>query len=86
MADPVSKTTDWLPAQLEAARDDAAVDAFAAAMKRKMAASRAKGRSGWQNCDTGDLWAMLLGHVSKGDPRDVANLAMMIWHNEGCRE
>ena len=66
--------------------DDVAVAAFAAAMKRKMAASRAKGRAGWQECATSDLWTMLRHHVEKGDPRDVANLAMMIWHNGGCRE
>lgn len=67
---------------LQAAMDDIAVDMFAAAMKEKMAASRAKGRSGWQTCRIEDLWDMLKAHVEKGDPRDVANIAMMIWHNQ----
>lgn len=51
-------------------------------MAAKMAASRAKGRGGWQSCAVSDLWQMLREHVDKGDPRDVANLAMMIWHNQ----
>jgi len=63
--------------------DDAAIDAFAAAMKGKMAASRAKGRSGWEGCPVAELSAMLRDHVAKGDPLDVANFAMMIWHTGG---
>lgn len=61
--------------------DDQAVDGFAASMKRKMAASRAKGRGGWQTCPVPVLWEMLREHVEKGDPRDVACIAMMIWAN-----
>jgi hypothetical protein len=64
-------------------RDYIAVDMFALAMKEKLDASRAKGRSGWEECSPDDLWKMLREHVEKGDPRDVANLAMMIWHVEG---
>ena len=60
--------------------DDRAVDAFAVAMKAKMAVSRAKGRSGWQTCPASVLWQILREHVEKGDPVDVANLAMMIEH------
>lgn len=77
----LAPATDWLPAQLAASRDDAAVNAFARAMTDKMARSRAKGRGGWQSCAVQDLWQMLREHVEKGDPVDVANLAMMIWHN-----
>src|SRR4029077_20482891 len=62
--------------------DDEAVSIFATAMQDKMAKSRAKGRGGWQSCSVDDLWKMLREHVEKGDPVDVANLAMMIWHNE----
>ena len=61
--------------------DDLAVDAFAAAMKAKMAAARAKGRSGWEDpaqCSADDLSLMLRDHVDKGDPRDVANFCMML--------
>ncbi len=63
--------------------DDAAVDRFAAAMKEKMAEARAKGRSGWddpEQCSTENLSRMLVEHVAKGDPRDVANFCMMLWN------
>ena len=65
--------------------DDLAVDAFAAAMKAKMAAARAKGSGGWQDpaqCTADDLTRMLRDHVEKGDPRDVANFCMML-HQRG---
>ena len=61
--------------------DDLAVDAFAAAMKAKMAEARAKGRGGWEDpaqCTAEDLSRMLRDHVEKGDPRDVANFCMML--------
>ena len=63
--------------------DDSAVDRFAAAMKAKMADSRAKGRSGWDNealCPAERLQAMLCDHVAKGDPVDVGNFAMMLFN------
>ncbi len=59
--------------------DDAAVDRFAAAMKDKLAKAREKGRSGWETCPADDLNRMLREHVEKGDPRDVANFAMMLF-------
>lgn len=59
--------------------DDQAVDRFAAAMKDKLAKAREKGRSGWETCPPEDLSRMLREHVEKGDPRDVANFAMMLW-------
>lgn len=65
--------------------DDLAVDAFAAAMKAKMAGGRAKGRGGWndpEQCTAEDLSRMLRDHVDKGDPRDVANFCMML-HQRG---
>ncbi|WP_414614822.1 hypothetical protein [Stenotrophomonas geniculata] len=65
--------------------DDLAVDAFAAAMKAKMAEARAKGRGGWEDpaqCTAEDLSRMLRDHVEKGDPRDVANFCMML-HQRG---
>lgn len=61
--------------------DDASVDAFAMSMKAKMAASRAKGRGGWEDpeqCSADDLSRMLREHVEKGDPVDVANFCMML--------
>ncbi len=65
--------------------DDAAVDAFAGALKKKMADARAKGRGGWEDpaqCSAEDLARMLRDHVEKGDPRDVANFCMML-HQRG---
>lgn len=59
--------------------DDDVVDAFAAAMKEKLAQARAKGRGGWQTCPPEELSRMLREHVEKGDPRDVANFCMFLW-------
>jgi len=60
--------------------DDIAVDTFARAMKEKMAQAREKGRGGWEGCNSADLSRMLSEHVEKGDPCDVANFCMMLWH------
>ena len=65
--------------------DDTAVDRFAAAMKAKLAKKRAEGRSGWDDkgrCSQEFLSRLLRDHVGKGDPVDVANLAMML-HQRG---
>ncbi|UIS65513.1 hypothetical protein [Acidovorax phage AP1] len=61
--------------------DDIAVDRFAAAMKDKLAAARAKGRGGWgtAECTQDRLSHMLREHVEKGDPRDVANFCLFLW-------
>lgn len=63
--------------------DNKAVDRFATAMKRKMAASRKKGRSGWDDpkqCPPERLAQMLIDHLAKGDPVDVGNFAMMLFN------
>ncbi|WP_096778913.1 hypothetical protein [Zobellella denitrificans] len=63
--------------------DDAAVERFASAMGTKLAVSRANGRSGWddpEQCTIDDLARQLGQEVVKGDPVDIANLAMMLWH------
>ncbi|MEO1974889.1 MAG: hypothetical protein ABGX15_01920 [Paracoccaceae bacterium] len=65
--------------------DDLAVDRFAVAMKAKIAKKRADGRGGWQDkddCSQRFLSDLLRGHDDKGDPVDVANLAMML-HQRG---
>mgnify|MGYP000629703460 CR=1 FL=1 len=65
--------------------DDLAVDAFAAAMKAKLAEARAKGRGGWNGDEPGmqqRLSNMLRDHIEKGDPRDVANFCMFL-HQRG---
>lgn len=62
--------------------DEAGVDAFAHAMKLKLADARAKGRSGWNDsaeCTQERLSEMLRHHVEKGDPRDVANFCMFLY-------
>ncbi|OJA60395.1 hypothetical protein BGV69_05655 [Burkholderia ubonensis] len=76
---------DRAPADAGEARephsDDVAVDSFAAVMKHKLALARDKGRGGWETCSPADLSRMLREHVEKGDPRDVANFCMMLWHH-----
>jgi hypothetical protein len=59
--------------------DDWWVDLFAKEMKEKLAKAREKGRGGWQDCAPEALSKMLLEHVEKGDPRDVANFCMFLW-------
>jgi len=65
--------------------DDEAVDRFAAAMKSKLSVKREDGRGGWDDktqCSQQFLSDLLIGHVDKGDPVDVANFAMML-HQRG---
>lgn len=64
--------------------DDQAVERFAQAMKEKMAAAREKGRHGWQFSNPAYLSKLLREHVEKGDPRDVANFCMMLWHQQSA--
>lgn len=67
--------------------DDVAVDLFAGFMKNKMADSRLKGRSGWNDpvdCPTQHLVNLLHGHIQKGDAVDVANFCMML-HARGAK-
>lgn len=62
--------------------DDVAVDAFAAAMKSKLARKRNEGRDGWQDktqCSQDRLSDLLRQHAGKGDPVDVANFCMMLY-------
>lgn len=69
--------------------DDEAVDRFAVAMKAKLAASRAKGRGGWDDasvCTVEFLAQLLVEHLGKGNAgtfEDVANFAMML-HQRGA--
>lgn len=61
--------------------DDIAVDEFAKRMKAKLALARQKGRGGWdvpEQCSVDYLSVLLAAQIEKGDPVDVANLAMMI--------
>lgn len=61
--------------------DDLAVDRFAEAMRQKMALSRVKGRGGWQTASAEHLTLLLLHHLEKGDPVDIANFSMMLHEN-----
>lgn len=66
--------------------DDAAVDRFASAMKQKLAEKRVEGRGGWNDpkqCSIAFLIELLHEHMSKGDPVDVGNFAMMLWNRGG---
>lgn len=66
--------------------DDAAVDRFAATMKAKLAKKRADGYGNWDDpakCDTHFLADLLLEHIPKGDPVDIANFCMML-HERGA--
>ncbi len=70
-----------IAAPVDVHADDIAVDAFATAMKAKMATQRAKGYDGWDNeklCTDEFLAEELMRHTQKGDPVDVANFAMML--------
>ncbi|MES2352116.1 MAG: hypothetical protein V4641_31500 [Pseudomonadota bacterium] len=65
--------------------DDFAVDLFAAAMKAKMKAGRARGRNGWNDpmlCSADSLRRLLAESIIKGDPVDVGNFAMMLFARE----
>lgn len=70
--------------ELHALLDDVSVDVFALEMKNKLEKSREKGRSGWHTASEKHLSDLLMEHVLKGDPVDVANFAMML-HQNGQR-
>ena len=83
---------DGLPSLGERASehpDSQAVDDFAELMRRKLAVKRAEGYGGWDNpavCTVEHLADLLISHLPKGDPVDVANFAMMLFHRNGGRE
>ncbi len=63
--------------------DDFAVDLFAEKMKSKLRAARVlKNRGGWEQCTQEQLSEMLINHISKGDPVDVANFCMFLSFKE----
>lgn len=59
--------------------DNAAVDKLAQAMKDKLAEKREQGYHGWETCKHGDLVQLLINHVDKGDPIDVANFCAFLF-------
>ena len=59
--------------------DNEAVDKLAQAMKSKLAKKREQGYHGWATCKHGDLVQLLINHVDKGDPIDVANFCAFLF-------
>lgn len=59
--------------------DNAAVDKLAQAMKDKLAEKREQDYHGWATCKHGDLVQLLINHVDKGDPIDVANFCAFLF-------
>jgi len=59
--------------------DDVTVNAFAAAMKEKLAKARENGRNGWQDISAEELSCRVANCVLKGNPIDVANYCMFLW-------
>jgi|GEM_PF-1465779 len=59
--------------------DNEAVDKLAQAMKNKLAEKREQGYHGWETCKHGDLVQLLINHVDKGDPIDVANFCAFLF-------
>ena len=59
--------------------DNEAVDKLAQAMKNKLAEKREQGYHGWATCKHGDLVQLLINHVDKGDPIDVANFCAFLF-------
>jgi hypothetical protein len=58
--------------------DEAAIARFAKAMVEKMAIMRTRGLRDWETCSSIELLCVLEEHVEKGDPVDIALIAMMI--------
>lgn len=73
---------------LDQHNDEIAVDRFGSAMKTKLKAARAKGRSGWDDktsCSGEHLAQLLIEHLAKGNAgtfEDIANFSMML-HQRG---
>lgn len=77
-----SRTQELAADQLGLHPDDLAVDRFAAVMKAKLKWEREeRNRSGWQDMSETDLSRLLIEHLPKGDPVDVANFCMMLSEN-----
>lgn len=76
---------DMALVQEEITRLDAAVDAFAAAMKSRLVAKAQEGRKGWDDPHAREaIYTAMLAHaagvpMAAGQEVDVANFAMMLW-------
>lgn len=89
---PIRTADDLKPIQPEPKReyrhiDDIAADHLNVAMREKLAKKRALGWGGWDNpdiCSASYLSRLIVSHVAKGDPVDVANLCAFL-HYRGER-
>ena len=72
----------YAPSETSGARmemsDEWTQEVFSKRMLRKLEASAAKGRNGWQQCSQESLSRMLREQVNKCDPVDVANFCMFL--------
>jgi hypothetical protein len=87
LSDQMASQTAEFAASNPAHFDNQSVEAFAHAMRVKLAVKRMEGRGGWQDkelCSGEFLSQLLREHVEKGDPVDVANFCMML-HQRGER-
>lgn len=81
--DGVMPTPEAISAEM--ARLEAAVDAFAAQMKARLAAKLAEGRSGWDDpANAPEIYSSMLAHgagvqLAAGQEVDVANFALFLW-------
>lgn len=69
--------------------DDAGVEDLALAMKEKLSQKRNEGHDGWydlEKCPPERLALLLLDHLPKGDPVDLANFAMFIYHRQDAKD
>ncbi len=60
--------------------DEHCINQFAEVMKTKMWNTSNEGRNGWEQCTAEDLHTQMYACVCKGDPVDVANYCMMLYH------
>lgn len=63
--------------------DDTAVDVFSEKMKNKLKEKREQGYGGWDDpaqCSIEFLANCMFEHLEKGDPVDIANFCMMMFH------
>ncbi len=75
---PMVKDPPEKPEEASAIADKAAIARFAKAMVEKMAIMRTRGLRDWETCSSIELLCVLQEHVEKGDPVDIALIAMMI--------
>lgn len=55
------------------------IEEFSERMLRKLKHKSRQGYKGWETCKHGDLVQLLINHVDKGDPIDVANFCAFLF-------